>query len=632
MRARFSAIKLTIGHRIALGFGFLLTLSAVIGAFASFSISSTSSSTTMMYEHPFRVINGLADFRSGSYEINTLIEDMLAGRLPAKADRITEMGEKAIDAFDKAAAAYLGPKKDLIAGELAFESWNDIGRRAVSMYASGRKDEALAIYTKEGRPAFHSTIDGTNQVIDFARKKAEAFVTGSIATKDQTIAITWIIVAASIVIGAMTSFMIGRSITRPLGELRAAMLAIAHGDLATEIAGLKRKDEVGEMASAVQIFKDAARDRLRREAEIDTERQRSQEEQRYAERQAIESERELVTHSIGAALAKLSSKDLTYRMNDSVPEAYERLQEDFNSAITQLEQALVMVSGGAHMIGSSTSQITAAADDLSRRTEQQAASLEETVAVLSQLAQSVKKNADGAAQASSLVSKTKADAESSGGIVREAVNAMGRIAKSSSEISQIISVIDEISFQTNLLALNAGVEAARAGDAGRGFAVVASEVRALAQRCAEAAKEINTLIASATSEVREGVELVGHAGKALETIVVQVGDINTVVAEIASSAKEQATSLAEVNVAITQMDQDTQKNAAMVEETTAASHNLRQKTEELVRSIGAFRVEEDMRRSAPVERPRAMRAAMPSIVGNTARKIEAQPRDDWEEF
>jgi methyl-accepting chemotaxis protein len=300
----------------------------------------------------------------------------------------------------------------------------------------------------------------------------------------------------------------------------------------------------------------------------------------------------------------------------------------------------MMVTGGAHMIGSSTSQITAAADDLSRRTEQQAASLEETVAVLSQLAQSVKKNSEGAAQASALVSKTKSDAESSGGIVREAVNAMGRIAKSSSEISQIISVIDEISFQTNLLALNAGVEAARAGDAGRGFAVVASEVRALAQRCAQAAKEINTLIASATNEVREGVELLGHAGKALETIVVQVGDINAVVAEIASSAKEQATSLAEVNVAITQMDQDTQKNAAMVEETTAASHNVRQKTEELVRSVGAFRVEaasqqfeaDDQSFEPAPPQPRARRAAMLAIVGNTARKLDAQPSDDWEEF
>ena len=533
MRKALASIKLNIGHRIALGFGLLLTITAMIGMLDTYSINRTAESTTMMFEHPFAVVSELAEFRGTSYAIEVMIEDMLAGRTPAKADKITEMGQLATDSFDRAAAAYQGPKRDLIAGELAFESWNDIGRRAVSLFASGRQDNARDIYAREGRPAFKSTIEASDQVIEFARKKAVEFIESSNATKNETILVTWMILAVSIVIGGFTSLIIGRGITRPLAALRASMLSISHGELTVEIAGLSRKDEVGEMASAVSVFKEAALEKRKREAEIEEERHRHMEEQRQAETHAIETERELVTHSIGAALAKLSSKDLTYRMSDNVPVAYSRLQQDFNSAIEQLEQALSAVSGGAHQIGSSTNQITDAADDLSRRTEQQAASLEETVAVLSQLSQSVKKNADGAAQASALVGKTKTDAESSGGIVRKAVSAMGRIAKSSQEISQIISVIDEISFQTNLLALNAGVEAARAGDAGRGFAVVASEVRALAQRCAEAAKEINALIASATNEVREGVELVGHAGKALETIVVQVADINSVVADIA---------------------------------------------------------------------------------------------------
>ncbi len=296
---------------------------------------------------------------------------------------------------------------------------------------------------------------------------------------------------------------------------------------------------------------------------------------------------------IGSALEQLAAGDLTYRLEATMPEAYEKLRADLNAAMAQMQDLMLAIVGNVGGIRSGTGEISQAADDLSRRTEQQAASLEETAAALDEITATVRRTAEGAKQAREAVSKTKSDAEHSGDIVRQAVAAMSGIEQSSRKIGQIISVIDEIAFQTNLLALNAGVEAARAGDAGRGFAVVASEVRALAQRSAEAAKEIKTLISASAQQVGSGVKLVGETGEALVRIVSQVTEINNVVGEIANAAQEQATGLAEVNTAINQMDQVTQQNAAMVEQSTAASHALAQETEDLARLTSRFQLGEE---------------------------------------
>jgi methyl-accepting chemotaxis protein len=309
-----------------------------------------------------------------------------------------------------------------------------------------------------------------------------------------------------------------------------------------------------------------------------------------AGQEAIRQERALVANSIGVGLSKLAAKDLTYRMEGEIPDAYRKLQTDFNAAIEQLEGAMKNVTEGVSAIHSGTQEISSASDDLSRRTEQQAASLEETAAALDQITVTVKKSAEGASHAREVVAAADEDAKKSAVVVREAVEAMDAIAKSAQQISQIIGVIDEIAFQTNLLALNAGVEAARAGDAGRGFAVVASEVRALAQRSAEAAKEIKGLISASTTQVDHGVKLVAETGKSLERIMKQVAEINDVISGIAAGAKEQATGLDEVNTAINQMDQVTQQNAAMVEESTAASHSLSQETDQLSGLVGQFQL------------------------------------------
>ena len=436
--------------------------------------------------------------------------------------------------------------------------------------------------------------------------------------------------------------MIGRSVSRPVVALSARMRALAAGDKTSDIPGLQRHDEVGQMAAALEVFREAAitADRLEAEAvanrsATETERAKNQQMTEAAAR-----EQAVVVAALGEGLDHLMRGDLTYSLTQPFPPHYAKLQNDFNAAIAQLKSAMSVVVTNVSAIRSGSGEISHAADDLSRRTEQQAASLEETAAALDEITATVNKTASGARQASQTVQAAKDDAETSGHVVRDAVGAMSAIEKSSQEISQIVGVIDEIAFQTNLLALNAGVEAARAGDSGRGFAVVASEVRALAQRSAEAAKEIKTLITASSQQVNAGVSLVGQTGEALQRIVSRVAEIDGLVSEIAASAQEQATGLQQVNTAVNQMDQVTQQNAAMVEESTAASHSLSQEAEVLASSVSRFQIGDAPAATraaapAPAARPAVRHAPVPQMktVGHGGAALQSHPAEDgWEEF
>ena len=344
---------------------------------------------------------------------------------------------------------------------------------------------------------------------------------------------------------------------------------------------------------------------------------------------AIVREQEKVVSHVGAGLKRLSEGDLTARISDDLDGAYARVRDDFNSAVQTLSGVVGSVLVASRALASGSDEITSASDDLSRRTEQQAASLEETAAALDQITATVKRSAEGAKQAFDVASGARSEAERSGAVVQEAVAAMHDIQQSAGKISSIIGVIDEIAFQTNLLALNAGVEAARAGEAGKGFAVVASEVRALAQRSAEAAKEIKALISASTAQVERGVGLVGGTGTALTAIVQRVAEIDGLVSEIAASAQEQSTGLSQVNSAVNQMDQVTQQNAAMVEEATAAASQLKSEAGNLARLVGRFQV------SGAAPAPVA--AAAPRMVASGgARQVQQHLKtavaEDWAEF
>lgn len=295
-------------------------------------------------------------------------------------------------------------------------------------------------------------------------------------------------------------------------------------------------------------------------------------------------------NALGAGLRALAEGDLTLSLDSPFVPSMETVRADFNEAIARLRRTMQTVGENASAIAGGAREIRSAADDLSKRTEQQAASVEETASALDQITTTVADTSRRAEDAGNLVAKARDGAERSGLVVKSAISAMGQIEQSSREIGNIINVIDSIAFQTNLLALNAGVEAARAGDAGKGFAVVAQEVRELAQRSANAAKEIKALITTSSEQVKIGASLVGETGAELEAIIAQVKDADLNVSAIVEAAREQATGLREINQAVNAMDQTTQQNAAMVEESTAASHNMSLEADALHSLLGQFRI------------------------------------------
>jgi len=404
-----------------------------------------------------------------------------------------------------------------------------------------------------------------------------------------------LLIGGLLIIGAVLAclmFAAQTMVARPLARLVRSVQALTSGRYDEPVAVSDGQDEVAQIGRALENLRHELADGVKARGEQEALRTATEAERRsnQAAQERTAKEQAVVVEALQGALSKLSTGDLRIRISADFSPEYAQLKTDFNAAAASLEQAVSAVASKTGAITAAAAEISSAADDLSRRSEQQAASLEETAAALDEITATVNRTAQGAGQARSAVASAKASAEESGAVMRSAVEAMEQIEQGAREIGQIISVIDEIAFQTNLLALNAGVEAARAGEAGRGFAVVASEVRALAQRSADAAREIKQLISTSSTQVEAGVGLVAQTGEALSGIVAQVNEINALVVEIAGSAQEQATGLAQVNTAVNQMDQMTQQNAAMVEESTAASGALASEANELKRLMGQFQV------------------------------------------
>lgn len=412
---------------------------------------------------------------------------------------------------------------------------------------------------------------------------------------------------------------LARSVIRPIDRVGRAMQIVADGDLDHAVSDIARTDEIGQIARSLE----GLREKLTLADLSEKERQR------------LQAEQARVVEELSVGLQNLSAGDLTHLIQEPFAVEYEGLRADFNQTIERLRETIVQVVETSQSIRARSTEISRASEDLSHRTENQAATLEETAAALDELTASVKSAADGARQVEAIVRQARKEAEDSGVVVQGAVAAMTEIKKSSEHISQIIGVIDDIAFQTNLLALNAGVEAARAGDAGRGFAVVASEVRALAQRSSAAAKEIKALIGASTQHVGRGVEQVDRTGEALASIVDRVAHISTLVSDIASGSGEQATGLAEINIGVTQLDQVTQQNAAMVEEATAASHSLHQEATGLADLVGTFSTGATGGQVIDLARPKVATASPPSAAPPAQRretKVASAGRGIWQEF
>jgi methyl-accepting chemotaxis protein len=419
-------------------------------------------------------------------------------------------------------------------------------------------------------------------------------------------------VSVAYLLTLLTVVLASQRICTPYVNTVLRMEALAAGDTQTPIAYTEYRDCVGRMTTAMSTFRDNA-EHIERSREA----------------------QDIVVKGISSGLHELAEGNLGHRIDTPFSSEYEELRSTFNQTMDTLGDLMQRVAGSAASVSTGASEIRAASDDLAMRNEQQAASLEETSAAMNQVTDSVKTTADGAAEVQRNIKDAHREAEEGGEVVHRATQAMAAIEKSAQEITQIINVIDGIAFQTNLLALNAGVEAARAGDAGKGFAVVANEVRALAQRSAEAAKDIKGLITASTEQVSGGVELVAETGTLLGKIVERVGDISELITQISESATSQANSLVQVNSAVGEMDRMTQQNAAMVEESTAAARSLAAEAEDLTSLVARFQTSGSnvVRKlpSRPAPKKAMAASAAPMTSGNLALKAN-DGGEDWSEF
>lgn len=499
--------------------------------------------------------------------------------------------------------------------------WNDVRNGFIPALSAGDAAQ-YKLHLVRMQSEFRDQKAAVEQLVAMAndylvRSEAEARHASAVFTT-----LSYIAAGTAIALLAGGLWMFRRRAVVPLTAISAHMTRMATGDFSDEVPYSGRHDEIGSIAAAVNVFRDAGRQRIRMEEEA-----KQQASQIEAEREARRREQELhATHlqtaveQLGAGLERLAQCDISRTLDEPFDGGFEELRQDFNNSMATFQVALMEVLDKAAEIDNGCSEMRLAADQLSKRTEQQAAALEQSAAALEEISTNVRSSAERTDHTRQRSADGRRDVIASSRVVQEAMLAMERIEAASQQIGSITGVIDQIAFQTNLLALNAGVEAARAGDAGKGFAVVAQEVRDLAQRSASAAKEISSLIGKSNHEVAGGVALVRSTGEALVKLETYMTEISSDVDAIAIAAREQAMGLSEVNQAVNQMDQITQQNAAMVEETAAATHALAENAGLLSELVSRFQL--NRRLEMPDMQEQRVRTAAP-LIGHQPRSWAA---------
>ena len=640
--------RLKIAHKLVIGLAVLIIV-ALSGSAYIYVQRAVVEQTSQWITHTYKVLDNLNAVTASMVDQETGLRGYMLTENKGSLEPLLQ-GKKEyaahMEEVRRLTADNAEQQKRLAEIDDAVKAWHEkVADPTLKMIEAKETEKARQIERDGvGKQFFDRIRKGAAEVenaerklLDLRDKEAKAALTG----------ITWAILASALlmlVLAAVITLVLSNAISRPVSAMTGVMTKLASGDTSVDVPAIGRGDEIGQMAQAVLVFKEAGLEKSRLEREAAEQRRAAEEERARNEAAQREAARQVqqVVDGLGRGLERLAQGDLTYRVTDEFAAEYRKVQDDFNAAIDQLQDTIKNIALSSSEVSNAAAEISTSTTDLSQRTEEQAASLEQTSASMEEMAATVKKNAENAQHANQLTQGTQEVANRGGAVVAEAVTAMAAIEDSSRKISDIISVIDEIARQTNLLALNAAVEAARAGEAGRGFAVVASEVRSLAQRSSQAAKDIKDLITSSSGQVQQGVDLVNRAGASLNEIVASIKNVAVIVAEIANASAEQASGIDQINRALNQMDEVTQQNSALVEENAATAKTLEDQQSAMAERVGFFRFDRDgaLLSASAARKPVQAAAAQKSgsvtrgpvgrMQSNLATALKAEA--EWEEF
>jgi methyl-accepting chemotaxis protein len=543
---------MSLGKRIGAGFACILVLMACGGVYATISVETTAAATANIFDHPFIVTNRILDFRAVTLRMDAAVRGMIGGEIAADASQFAAQRAEAQANLDAASRAYLGPKDDIAAAAAAFEVWIDTATQAVQLVEAGKPDNARARYVREGRLQFDAMSDSRETLLTFARDKAKALRQASVDAKDQLELATSIMLLAAIVIGSMIAVFTGRSVTKPVLALREAMLLLANGDTSVPIAGLARKDELGAMAKAVEVFKDGMT---------------------------------AAAHTAAAQEAERAAKAHRAVRLEALVQGFEtkagQLAGVLSTASTALQATAQSMSATAAHTSDQATTVATASDGATASVHHVAAAAEELTASISEIGRQV-------AHSSKIAEKAVADAHRAGATVRA-------LAQAAQKIGDVVGLITNIAAQTNLLALNATIEAARAGDAGKGFAVVASEVKNLAAQTSKATEEISSQIAQVQTATGEAVEAIRGISEVIEevnaiatTIASAVDQQSAATTEIARNVQDTAANTHQVVVTIAGVSQAAGETGMAASQVLAAANDLSQQARQLTAEVDGF--------------------------------------------